>query len=482
MPRRRPMRIKEMPLMKRLYAALLATSLLSACTVGPDYRKPDVALTAAYHAPATIVPAQAQWWTRFNDPMLNGLVDQALAQNMDIAAAAARISQARGLAKAAGAALLPTVGAGASAERDHTSLQTPFGAASRELGFPRDYSLYQAGAQASWEIDLFGGLRRGREAAQADLASTIAHADAVRLSIAAETVDAYLQLRGLQARLAVAQGQLQTERQLVDLVRQQSDQGVASDLSLNRSLGEQQGIEASIPPLQAAIAGQINRLAVLCGQQAGAEAETLANTVAIPLAPDPGGSIQPAELMRRRPDLVAAERQVAAANARIGVAVAEYYPHISLDGLLGVATVGGASMFTGNALQASGGGALRWRLFDFGKVDAQVAQARGREAEALALYRGAVLHATEDVENALTRLMQGRAEIALREQQLASLTKARDQARQAYGAGVVSLIDVLGADRALLAASDRLAMARADTARASVAAICALGGGWEQRT
>jgi outer membrane protein TolC len=186
--------------------------------------------------------------------------------------------------------------------------------------------------------------------------------------------------------------------------------------------------------------------------------------------------------MRRRPDLVAAERQVAAANARIGVAVAEYYPHISLDGLLGVATVGGASMFTGNALQASGGGALRWRLFDFGKVDAQVAQARGREAEALALYRGAVLHATEDVENALTRLMQGRAEIALREQQLASLTKARDQARQAYGAGVVSLIDVLGADRALLAASDRLAMARADTARASVAAICALGGGWEQRT
>jgi NodT family efflux transporter outer membrane factor (OMF) lipoprotein len=279
------MRIKEMPLMKRLYAALLATSLLSACTVGPDYRKPDVALTAAYHAPATIVPAQAQWWTRFNDPMLNGLVDQALAQNMDIAAAAARISQARGLAKAAGAALLPTVGAGASAERDHTSLQTPFGAASRELGFPRDYSLYQAGAQASWEIDLFGGLRRGREAAQADLASTIAHADAVRLSIAAETVDAYLQLRGLQARLAVAQGQLQTERQLVDLVRQQSDQGVASDLSLNRSLGEQQGIEASIPPLQAAIAGQINRLAVLCGQQAGAEAETLANTVAIPSPP-----------------------------------------------------------------------------------------------------------------------------------------------------------------------------------------------------
>jgi outer membrane protein TolC len=217
-------RIEEMLSMK-LLSALLATSLLTGCTVGPDYHKPDVALTAAYHAPATIAPAEAQWWKRFNDPVLDALVDQALAQNMDIAAAAARITQARGVARAAGAALLPTVGVGASAERDRTSLQTPFGAASRELGFPRDYSLYQMGAQASWEIDLFGGLRRGREAARADLAATQAHADAVRLSIAAETVDAYLQLRGLQARLAVAQGQLQTEKQLVDLVRQQSDQG-----------------------------------------------------------------------------------------------------------------------------------------------------------------------------------------------------------------------------------------------------------------
>ncbi|MDE1918066.1 MAG: efflux transporter outer membrane subunit [Sphingomonadales bacterium] len=461
---------------------LLASTMLSACTVGPDYHKPEVTLTPAYQTPATLAQADARWWTSFHDPMLDHLVEQALVQNLDIAAAAARIDQARGVARAAGAALLPSVGLAGSAEQDHTSLQTPIGAAARQLGLPRDYALYQLGAQASWEIDLFGGLRRGREAARADLASTLATADAVRLSIAAETADAYLQLRGLQARLAVAQDQLATEQHLVSLVRQQADEGVVADQALNRTLGEQQGIEASLPPLRAAIAGQANRLAVLCGQQAGALTVALMAPSVIPLAPDPSGSAQPAELMRRRPDLVAAERQVAASNARIGAAIAEYYPHVSLGGLLGVATVGGSSLLTGDALQASGAAGLRWRLFDFGKVDAQVAQARGREAEALATYRGAVLGATQDVENALSRLVEGRAEIALRQQQVTSLSRARDQARAAYAAGVISLIDVLDADRALLDASDRLAAARADTARASVAAIRALGGGWQART
>jgi NodT family efflux transporter outer membrane factor (OMF) lipoprotein len=466
----------------RLPLAIAATATLAACTVGPDYRRPEVALTPRYQAPAAIAPADIRWWTRFGDPVLDGLVTQALAQNLDVAAATARIDQARGAATAAGAALLPTIGAAGSAERDITSLQTPIGAAAHELRLPRDYSLYQAGAQASWEIDLFGGLRRGREAARADLAASLASADAVRLSVAAETADSYLQLRGLQARLAVAEGQLRTEKQLVDLVRQQTGQGLVADRELNRTLGEQQGIEAAIPPLRAAIRGQINRLAVLTGQQAGIGHTELAQAVAIPVAPDPSGSIEPAELMRRRPDLVAAERQLAAANARIGVAISDYYPRVSLAGLLGFATVGGGGLFTGDALQAGAMGGLRWRLFDFGKVDAEVAQARGREAEALARYRGTVLHATEDVEDSLTRLAEGRAEIALRERQVASLTRSRDQARQAYAGGVLALVDVLDADRALLDASDRLATARTDTARASVAAIRALGGGWETRS
>ena len=469
-------------MVSRRTATLSATALLTSCAVGPNYHKPDIALAPYHQTAVAIAPEDVRWWTRFGDPMLDHLVELALAQNLDIAAASARIDQARGAAKAAGAALLPTVDLAGLAERYRQSLHTPFGAASHELGFPRSYSLCQLGGQASWEIDLFGGLRRGREAARADLTSAQANADAVRLSIAAETADAYLQLRGLQARLQVAENQLQTEKQLVALVRLQNGQGLVADRDLNRSLGEQQEVEASLPSLKAAVQGQINRIDLLTGQQAGTSTTLLSTAAAVPVAPDPSGSVEPAELMRRRPDLVAAEREVAAANARIGVAVSDYYPHISLGGLLGTAAVGGTSMFTGSALQATGTGALRWRLFDFGKVDAEVAQAKGREAETLARYRSAVLRATEDVETALARLAEGRNEIAVREREVASLTRSRDQARQGYAGGVLALVDVLDADRALLDASDRLASARAGTARASVAAIRALGGGWQTRT
>ncbi len=462
---------------------LLPLLALGGCTVGPNYARPNVPLTPVYATAGVVTPAgDAAWWTAFGDPLLDRIVTRALAQNLDIAAAAARVDQARAAVNAAGAALLPSATLNASAEKQQQSLDTPFGAASSKLGFPRDYALYQVGAQASWEIDLFGGLRRGREAARADYAGSRDEVDAVRLGIAAETVDAYLQLRGLQARLAVAQQQLDTERQLVSLVRQRVDQGISPDRDLNRTLGEEQGLDAALAPLRAAIAGQMNRLDILMGTQAGTSRAELTPVAAIPLAPDPAGDVEPSALMRRRPDIAAAERRLAASNARIGVAVAEYYPHVSLSGLLGIASVGTGALFTGNAVQAGGAAGLRWRLFDFGRVDAEVAQSRGREAEALAHYRGSVLRATAEVETALAQLGEGRTEIAARQQQVAALTKSRDQARQAYQGGVVALVDVLDADRALLDASDRLAAARAETARASVAAVRALGGGWQERS
>ncbi len=219
---------------------------------------------------------------------------QALVQNLDIAAAAARVDQARAVSRAARAALLPQMDLGASAEHDRQSLRTPVGAVSNQLGLARSYSLYELGPQASWELDLIGGLRRGREVARAGRAAAEAEADAIRLSIAAETTDAYLQLRGLHARLDVAKRQLDTERQLVALVRQQAGQGIVADRELNRVMGESQGIEASLAALRAAIAGQINRLAVLTGRQAGAADNDLTSVAAIPLAPDPSGSARPA--------------------------------------------------------------------------------------------------------------------------------------------------------------------------------------------
>ncbi|MBO9602700.1 MAG: efflux transporter outer membrane subunit [Novosphingobium sp.] len=464
----------------RLLPALLACAALSACTVGPDYHRPEVALTPAYAAPAEIGTADAQWWHGFGDPLLDRIVDRVLAQNLDIAAAGARITQARAAARAAGAALLPAVGADASAESASQSLETPFGAAANKLGFPRGYDLYQLGAQASWEIDLFGGQTRERQAARAALAASAADAAAVRLSVVSEAVDAYLQLRGLQARLDVEQTQLQVRRSLLDLVRQRVGQGLSADRDLNRAQGEADGVEASLAPLRAAIAGQRNRLDVLMGAQAGTDPVDLAGAAPVPAALVPSGAADPAELLRRRPDIVAAERRVAAADARIGAAIADYYPKLSLSGLLGLGSVGTGALFSGDAVQASGGLGLHWRLFDFGRVDAEVAQAKGHEAETLALYRSAVLRATEEVENALVQLGEGRTEVAALERQVAALDRARGQAQSAYRAGAVALIDVLDADRALLEAKDRLEQARALEARASVAAVRALGGGYQE--
>jgi outer membrane protein TolC len=238
-------------------------------------------------------------------------------------------------------------------------------------------------------------------------------------------------------------------------------------------------VRASIPPLRAAITAQLNRLDVLVGDEPGTNRALLTGSETIPAAPRPAGSAAPTDLLRRRPDIVAAEGRLAASNARIGVAIADYYPHVSLAALVGSASTMTSNLFTAGALQASGGAAIRWRLFDFGRVDAEVAQAKGREAEALAAWRGAALHAAEDVETALNRLVEARAERASLVRQIALLRKARDETHRAYTEGVATLIDVFDADRQELAANDRLATVKANEARAAVAAYRALGGGWQ---
>jgi outer membrane protein TolC len=200
--------------------------------------------------------------------------------------------------------------------------------------------------------------------------------------------------------------------------------------------------------------------------------------VDIPAASQPAGSLTPADLLRRRPDVVAAEQRLIASNARIGSAIAEYYPHVSLGGMLSFMSVGTGNLFTGGALQSAGVAGLRWRLFDFGRVDAEVAIARGKQAEALSRYRSAILRASEDVETALSRYVHGGNEVEALERQITALRVAREQAQFAYQNGVVGLIEVLDADRELLDASDRLAKAKADQSRASVAVFRALGGSW----
>jgi NodT family efflux transporter outer membrane factor (OMF) lipoprotein len=457
--------------------------LLTACTVGPRYRPPGVALPARF-AHAQDISAggrlDASWWEQFRDPEMTALIAEALAQNLELSEAAGRLAESRAAAAGAGAALLPEGDLQGVATDSENSLRSPVGQLAHAVGAPRVYSASTVGVQASWEIDLFGSLRRRREAARAQVRAAEASAAAVRVVISAETADAYIALRGLQAQLRLAADQEQTQARLVDLVQRRVSEGAAADRELERAIGELERLRALQAPLRAAIETQCDRMDILTGTVAGTHQPELHRPGNQPMAPLPAASAAPIDLLRRRPDIVAAERRAAAANALIGVAIAEYYPKVSLGALFGLASMDGAQLFSTSAGQRDTLAGLRWRLFDFGRVNADVAAARARDAEVLAAYRSVVLQATADVEDALARFAQSRAETEILERELAALTRARDQAQSAYEGGVLPYLEVLDADRDRLAAADRLAVARADEARSSVAAFRALGGGWSE--
>jgi len=471
-------------------AALLAGTALSACTVGPDYHRPEIAQPATFMGAQAVaaravqsgqdVQALSQWWSRFGDPVLATLVGDALAQNLDIAQAVARVSQARAALSGTRAAMLPSASVSAQATTARQSLETPSGRiASNSPGYNRDGELYEGNLAAGWELDLFGGLTRGTQAARADYQGSQAGVAAARLAIAAQTADTYIVIRGLQSRIDVATAQVDTQRRLVEIVRLQYSKGVAAELQLRQAEGALAQVEASLPVLEAALDTAMNALDVLLGTQPGSHRGMLAASATIPHAPAIGDAGSPADLLRRRPDLIVAESRLIASNARIGVATAEYFPKFSLGGLLGTATTTTGGLLSGGATQAQGFLGLRWRLFDFGRIDAEIASAKGVNAEALAAYRLAVLRASEDVENALSTLVKREAQEATLARGETALTRAQSASLAAYKGGVVSLIEVLDADRRLLDTRDARVQAQTETARAAVASFRALGGGWE---
>lgn len=469
---------------------LFATSgslLLAGCGVGPRYVRPEVAAPAAYvggHAleareSATDRVDLVSWWRSFNDPLLTSLVERGLAQNLDLEQAAARVLQARAALKGANAALLPSGQVSGQAGETYQSLETPVGRIGSAFPqFERSTETYDLSLSASWEIDLFGGRDAARDAARAEWQASQAGATAVRLSVAAQVADTYVAIRMLQARLDVARAQLDTQQKLVDLITLQYRKGIAAELQLRQAEGALAQVRGAVPALQNELDVAMNALDVMLGLQPGTTRTELANLAPIPLAPAVSAAGGPAALLRRRPDIIAAERTLAASNARIGVAVSEYYPKISLSGLIGTATTAAGGLFTGNAMQANGTLGLRWRLFDFGRVDAEIKAAKGRNAEALAAYRLTVLRASQDVEDAFSTLVQQEARSTALEQGEVSLTRARSASFAAYKGGAVSLIEVLDADRRLFETRDGAIQARAAAARGAIASFRALGGGW----
>src|SRR5436189_207419 len=387
----------------RIGLALALGANLTGCAVGPKYHRPTVNLQPFHNAPSIetrtsplSAPPLDQWWTGFRDPELTQIVKRALDQNLDLAAAMTRVQQARAAAQGARARRTPSGNLYASTTSLYQSTEGMTGRLGSHLpGYSRTQNYYDLGFIASWETDLFGGLKRGAQAATAEAQAAEALHMGTRITVAAEAADAYMQIRGAQARLNFANDQVSTDKHLVELVQQRRDAGIASD------------------------------------------------------------------------------RELAQAQA-----LAEYYPKLSLSSVVGSQAIAPAHLFEQQGFQPISVVGLRWRLFDFGAVAAEVKRARGVNAEALLQYQSSVLHAAEDVEDAFSLLVQSenRRNEILRE--IAELQRVRDLSQESYAAGVIGLTDVLDADRQLLAAKDDLAVARESAARAAVGSSRALGGGW----
>jgi outer membrane protein TolC len=265
----------------------------------------------------------------------------------------------------------------------------------------------------------------------------------------------------------------------LQLVRNRYEAGAATKREIAQAEALLEQARGIVPLLRFALEKQLNRLDVLMGVQPGTYARELEKAGEIPSIPPIPNDRQPTDVLRRRPDVIAAERRLAASNERIGAAISGYYPKVSLAGALGLDSLNSGHLFTSQAFQPVGAAGLSWRLFDFGKVDAEVAQARGADAESLALYRQSVLRAVEDVEDALSMLAQTEAYVTELQAQVQSLTRARDLSQMAYRAGSITLTDVLDADRQLLVAQDELDANRAGAARAAVVVFRSFGGGWD---
>jgi NodT family efflux transporter outer membrane factor (OMF) lipoprotein len=487
-------------------ASLLALLTLAGCATGPEYQRPDAPLATSFHTSGALAerktalpaPALDTWWNGFNDPTLQRIVTRVLEQNLDLAAAMARVDQARAASRLADARLLPEGSLSAGLAHQRQSLNSPEGRlASATPGYNREQSLYNAGIGASWELDVAGGLRRGAQGASAEAQAAEADRLGVRVSVTAEAADAYFRVRGAQRRIALAQEQIATNARLLELVRLRVADGLASSREAAQAEALVSQARATVPPLRIELEVQLNRLDVLMGAAPGTYATELAPPtgqaagVGVTASRDaaPGGLTEtgvpaielaqgPADLLRRRPDVIAAERRLAASNAQIGAAMAEYYPKLSLSALLGVTSLGSSGLLSAASLQPQVAAGLRWRLFDFGRIDADVARAKGANAEALAAYRKAVLRAAEDVENAVVTLTQVELQHHELSEEVDAHTRARDASEQAWQGGAVSLYEVLEEQRQLLASRDQMARVNADNARAAVATFRAAGGGW----
>jgi multidrug efflux system outer membrane protein len=475
--------------MKRF--AYLATALLAGCTVGPNYHPPTEAVPGRFAEAETGLALSdtevASWWRAFGDPQLNTLVNRALAQNLDVETAAARIREARASEIVAGASALPQVDAQGSVTRQRISENaipippgTGGGSGGGSFGLPgSEFTTWRAGFDASWEIDLFGRTRREVEAARARTGAAVWNRRDVQVSAVAEVAHAYLALRTLQAQVANAETELARQQRFEQLVAARAHGGLVTGQDLEQQRSERAAAAAAIPALQAQAQAQIHALGVLTGEQPEALISDLAQPAPLANSPTiPAGL--PSDLLRRRPDIRAAERELAASSADIGVAVADLYPRLSLTSAPALISTALSSLLTWGSRSYSLGAALDWPLLNGGRTRGNIAVANARQSQALIAYRKAVLTALQDVEDALSRSDGDRRQLMSLNEALGTATRAEDIARTRYRGGLVIYSDVLVAQARRLSLEEQLIETRGALARDTVALFKALGGGWPE--
>lgn len=452
---------------------------LGACAVGPDYMVPSLTLPKAYSeadsTQAAAKPLLSHWWARLDDPTLNALISEAVQGNLDVATAKARVREARATYRQSEGSLLPSLGGTSSATRRRTAAVTAGGS-----NTPAQTSTqYQAGFDASWEIDLFGKNQRGAEAAFYGIEAADEQLRLALLTLVGDIATNYVSARGFQARVALAQDTAKAQRDTAELTRTRFEAGAASAVDLANATGQARTTEAAIPSLTVSYAEAVHRLSVLTGRAPGDLTDRMKRRRPIPLPKLPMPVGIPADILLSRPDVRSAERQLAQATARIGQAEAAKYPTISLTGNVATSGLNVGDLAKSSSIGWSFGPSLTVPLFRGGQLQAAVEVAQAQRDQNFMAYRAAVLRSLEEVENALVALAQER----LRYGKLVASAEAYRQAatlsRKLYESGSVDFLTVLDAERSLYSAEDSLVQSRITLANSYVALNKALGGGWD---
>ncbi len=463
-----------------LHAMLTGLALTGCAAVGPDYVPPDTAgtswhtsLEGGLTAEEISPQALAQWWTTFDDAQLSSLIERAVAGNLDLKDAWARIRQARANRLIARADIFPTLNLAASDTWTRTS---------EETGTGRTNQLYSASFDSGWEIDVFGGVRRSIEAAEASLQATQEDLHDVLVTLVAEVALNYIEVRTYQSRLAVVRENLDAQSETYQLTQWMFEGGLSDELAVEQAHYNLESTRSQIPALHTGLEEAMNRLAVLLGERPGEVREELDESRPIPLTSPKIAIGMPADMMRRRPDIRRAERELAAQTARVGIATADLYPRFRLTGYIGVDAVS-FNKLVSNASSAddwtlSGGPGISWAVFDAGAIRQNIEVQSALQEQALIQYEATILIALEEVENAIVAYADEQYKNDNLREASRAAQRAVELAKQQYEAGLTDFSNVLDAQRSLLSFQDQLAQSAGTVTSNLVRLYKALGGGW----